>query len=200
MNSSTTKGCLYLVALAATFAPLLATLEGFDLDNVHKGVLMTARTAFVFFLIVYFARPIKEITGLKWLLRYRRTLGLCVAIAMTVHYSFLVAFFSLSEEAATDNLLRFVTGMMGAASLYSMALTSNDRSFRKLGQWWRRIHRAGIHYLWFFFFVSFQLGATKLAAAGDPRVAMMYGFMALMLAGLGLRIWLFTRGRTAVAS
>jgi DMSO/TMAO reductase YedYZ heme-binding membrane subunit len=186
MNPSMTKGCLYLIALVATFAPLLATLEGLDLDNVHKGVVMTARTAFVFFLVVYFARPIKELTGLKWLLRYRRTLGLCVAIAMTVHYSFLVAYFSLSEESATDNMLRFVTGMMGG-------------SFRALGQWWRRIHRAGIHYLWFFFFVSFQLGANKLAVAGDPRVSMMYGFMALMLAGLASRVWLFAHSQPPTA-
>jgi DMSO/TMAO reductase YedYZ heme-binding membrane subunit len=78
-----------------------------------------------------------------------------------------------------------------------MATTSNDRAVRALGPWWHRIHRTGIHYLWFFFVISFVLGLQRMSELGNPRVGMLYFFIGIMLAGLGLRIFLYLRRRSS---
>ena len=56
-----------------------------------------------------------------------------------------------------------------------MALTSNRAAQQRLGRWWSRLHRFGMHYLWLVFMQAF-IGIAL--TAGDPT------YVALTAAGL----------------
>ena len=76
MKGSKAKLLIFATAITCLVMPLFIGMRGFSLVDVSYGVHATARVAFGFFLAVYFARPLRSVTGITWLLRYRRTLGL----------------------------------------------------------------------------------------------------------------------------
>ena len=53
------------------------------------------------------------------------------------------------------DLLTIHGGGGAYAIMYVMAFTSNQRSMKALGIWWKRIHLVGIHWLWFIFAQSY---------------------------------------------
>lgn len=57
---------------------------------------VSARLAFIAFLLAYVARPWHELTGRgRWLILYRRYFGLAAALVHTVHFAYIVALFAL---------------------------------------------------------------------------------------------------------
>ena len=195
MVEPNTKALIYAAASACSAAPLLMGMHGFALEDLSFAVHATGRVAFAFFLIVYFARPLCNTVGITALLKYRRTLGLCVALTLTVHFGFLAIFFSLSEESIFDDLPRLYTGSLGVVALYSMVATSNTASVRAMGNWWKYLHRFGIHYLWCFFFVSYVLAAQKEPHLKTSHALLFNAFLGVMILGVVLRasIWLRRR-------
>ncbi len=195
-----TKIALYLSVPAAIAAFLLLTMHGATVDDIRTGVRATATVGFAYFIAVYFARPLRDLIGVRTLLRVRRTLGLCVALAMSVHFLFLVWFFSVSEEKVFDDQLRFYTGGLGIVVLYVMAATSNNASVRALGPRWKQLHGFGIHYLWFFFAASYAIGLQKLGGAVGVRGYGMAAALLMLAAGLALRGYLLVRKQLAAES
>ena len=77
--------------------------------------------------------------------------------------------------------LKLIGGGLGFLAILVLALTSTDRAVRWLGAMrWRALHRAGIHYLWFVFLVSFAPGAL------DSPIN--FAATLLLLAAAGLRM------------
>lgn len=185
---SFTKPLIFATVITSLAVLLLIAMNGFALDDVEFGVHATARVAFGFFLAVYFARPVRHIVGVTWLLINRRTLGLCVAFALTVHFGFLAAFFTLSAESVFDDLVRLLTGSLGVIVLYAMAATSNNVSMRAMGPWWKRLHRFGIHYLWMFFFASYLLAAQTEPSMHTPAALLFCAFLGSLILGAVMRI------------
>ena len=193
MNGSKTKPLIFATAITCLAVSLLVGMRGFSPQDVVFSVHATARVAFGFFLAVYFARSLRSIFGVTWLLINRRTLGLCVALALTVHFGFLVAFFSLAAESVFDDLVRLYTGSLGVIALYSMAATSNSAAVRAMGPWWKRLHRFGIHYLWVFFFASYLLAAQKEPSLLTPAALTFCAFLLILLLGVVLRVAIWMR-------
>ena len=158
-NKTKARVAIYTGALLIIASALALTMRGDALGRATAGVHATARVAFGYFVLLYIATPVHRTFGWRLIAKYRRELGLCVALALTMHLGFLVAFFGLSAERATDDALRFITGTIGYALLYAMALTSNNAAKRKLGRWWKTLHRIGLHYLLGFFLASYVLEA-----------------------------------------
>jgi methionine sulfoxide reductase heme-binding subunit len=75
-----------------------------------------------------------------------------------------------------------IPGGLAYALMFAMAATSNDRSMRAMGRWWKRLHRVGIHYLWFIFAFTFFSHARSNDTVWGPT------FLIVGLAGLALRI------------
>ena len=199
MTKSQTKSLIYAAALAGVLAPLLFGMQSLNLDGVTYGLHATARVSAVYFLVVYLARPLRDLLGLKALMTYRRTLGLCVAIALTVHFGFVAAFFYMSTQSVFDDMARLYAVSAGAVALYAMAITSNDASMRLLKRWWKRLHVVGIHYLWFTFFVSYVIAVQKEPDLSTPHAVMFLAFLGVLMLGLGLRLFLWIRRRLARA-
>ncbi|HMO06334.1 MAG TPA: protein-methionine-sulfoxide reductase heme-binding subunit MsrQ [Paracoccaceae bacterium] len=104
--------------------------------------------------------PLRRFTGVS-LVRFRRAIGVLAFAYVALHLAVWVTLdlqFRWAEIGA-DIVKRpyIMMGMAGFLMLLPLALTSNDRSLRRLGPLrWRRLHRlaypaalaGGVHYLW----------------------------------------------------
>jgi len=114
-----------------------------------------------FLLITLAVSPARKLTGLHWLLRLRRMLGLyafCYALLHLVSYLWLDQFFDW-QAIARDILKRpFITvGMSAFILLLPLAATSSKLMVKRLGgRRWQQLHRAVyaiailavVHYWW----------------------------------------------------
>ncbi|ALG91516.1 MULTISPECIES: protein-methionine-sulfoxide reductase heme-binding subunit MsrQ [Actibacterium] len=87
--------------------------------------------------------PLRRLAGLN-LIRYRRAIGLLAFFYVLLHLAVWL-FLDLQNWGLirADILKRpYITiGMLAFALMIPLALTSNNRSVRKLGPSWRRLHR-----------------------------------------------------------
>ena len=188
---------LFLAALVSAGAVVFAILVGNDLvDQAHLAARWTARVGFPIFILTYSASSLARLwpnDTTKAMLRHRRQWGLGFAFAHTVHLVALVTFLKISGEP--PKLPTLVGGGAAYVLLYAMAVTSNDAAMRALGLWWKRLHRFGIHWLWFVF--TF----TYFGRIFDPG-RMMQGLVLfpVCLAALGLRLWARAKVRRKLVS
>lgn len=116
----------------------------------------TARVGFPLLIAAYIARPLTQLWKhdlARALLKRRKYFGLGFATSHTVH---LYALFTALDVAGQEmNIVTILGGGGAYAIMYVMAFTSNQRSMKALGKWWKRIHLVGIHWLWFIFAQSY---------------------------------------------
>jgi methionine sulfoxide reductase heme-binding subunit len=119
------------------------------------------RWALKFLLITLAITPLRKLTGLGWLMRFRRMLGLYAFFYATIH---LTVYLWLDQsldwvEIAKDIIKRpFITvGMFTFALLLPLAITSNNAMMRRMGfDRWQKLHRviyligfcAVLHFWW----------------------------------------------------
>jgi methionine sulfoxide reductase heme-binding subunit len=105
--------------------------------------------------------PMRQLSGMNWLVKYRRMLGLFVFFYAIIHMSCYVVFdqYFAWGEIGKDILERkYITmGMLALLTLIPLAITSTKGWIRRLGgKRWNKLHRliyvtavAGtIHYFW----------------------------------------------------
>lgn len=104
--------------------------------------------------------PLREAFGWNWLIQYRRLLGLFAFFYVCLHLSTYLVFdhFFDFQGILEDVLERpYITlGMTGFLLLLPLAVTSTNGWIRRLGRYWRRLHRivyaaaiAGVlHFVW----------------------------------------------------
>jgi methionine sulfoxide reductase heme-binding subunit len=114
----------------------------------------------IFLLVTLAITPLRKITHLYWLIRFRRMFGLFAFFYGTLHlmtYVWLDKFFDLHEMLHDILKRKFITaGMTAFALMIPLAVTSTRWAIRKLGKRWQVLHRliyfsaaAGvIHYIW----------------------------------------------------
>ncbi len=141
------------------------------------------RFALQLFIVVLAITPLRNLTKIN-LVKYRRALGLLVFFYVSVHLAVWL-FLDVQDPAAIwkDIVKRpYVTfGMISFVALIPLAITSNNKSLRKLGPLvWRKLHLltypavalGGIHFIWLrkgwqvepmlYFLVILILLATRL--------------------------------------
>lgn len=171
----------WIVGLSAlsTFVLLWLTPESGLRDELGYALRVTARLAFAMLLLAYIARPWHQLTGTGgWLLRHRRYFGLSAAITHTAHFGYIVALFVLTEETLETTTAVF--GGLAYVLIWFMALTSNRAAQRRMGLWWSRVHRFGMHYLWLIFMQAFAGVAIATGEVFYVAIAAL-GLVALML-------------------
>jgi len=121
----------------------------------------TGRWTLIFLLLTLSISPVRKLTRLPWLIRFRRMLGLFAFFYGSLHlmtYVWLDKFFNVPDMLHDIAERRFITaGMTAWALMLPLALTSTAWSIRRLGgKRWQRLHRliyfsatAGvIHFIW----------------------------------------------------
>lgn len=192
---------IWAATALAFAAAIIGWATGVALDQANSAnqwllaTRYTARVGVFFLLAAYVARPLAQLYPARWtkaLLSRRKYWGLGFAASHTVHLACIITFFRVSGE--TYPLPTLIGGGLGYVLLYAMALTSN-RMAMQMGKWWKRLHRLGIHYLWFIFAFSYfgRLSDPERIHIGAPLFA-----LTLLAAAIRLAAWIkMRRGKMA---
>jgi len=146
----------------------------------------TGMLTLVFLLIALAVTPVRRVTGLNWLTRFRRMLGLFAFFYGSLHLLTYVAFdrFFHVTTIPGDVLKRpfIAIGMTAFFLMLPLAITSTDNMVKRLGgKRWMRLHR--IVYL------SGILGVLHyyMLVKSDVRLPLTFAFLLAVL--LGFRIF-----------
>ena len=113
-----------------------------------------------FFCLTLAVTPLRRLTGLNALIRFRRMLGLFTFFYASLHFLTFIwfdHFFDLAEMVSDILKRPFIAmGFCAFVLLVPLALTSNDFMLRKLGRRWSVLHRliyliailALLHFWW----------------------------------------------------
>jgi sulfoxide reductase heme-binding subunit YedZ len=180
-----------LVLLINGLVPL--TLLLWDVYHKHVGAnpleFVTRTTGvltLVFLLISLAVTPLRRITGLNWLVRFRRMLGLFAFFYGSLHLMTYIAFdrFFHFTTIPGDVLKRpfIAIGMTAFFLMVPLAITSTDKMVKRLGgKRWARLHK--IVYL------AGVLGVLHyyMLVKSDVRLPLTFAFVLAVL--LGFRIF-----------
>jgi sulfoxide reductase heme-binding subunit YedZ len=116
--------------------------------------------ALVLLLACLACTPLKLVTGYKWPIRLRKTLGLCAFFAALAHF---LVYLVLDQVLMLDQVLADILkrpfiafGLSALVAMVPLALTSTNRALQRMGpKRWKRLHRlvylagalAVVHYL-----------------------------------------------------
>ena len=150
-----------------------------------------------FLLITLTVTPLRKLTGLNWLVRFRRMLGLFAFFYILMHfltYAGLDQRFEISVIVEDIVERPYITlGISALLLLLPLAVTSTNGMMRRLGRRWQKLHRliyliAGLG-VWHFYW---QVKEDIL----EPSI-----YISIVVVLLGYRIlarWLRTRATRAV--
>jgi sulfoxide reductase heme-binding subunit YedZ len=155
-----------------------------SVNPIQDATLRTGRPALVLLVLTLSITPLNTVFGFRQLLRIRRWLGLYAFFYASVHFIIFIGLdygldIELLKEAIFEKpyaLVGFATGLI----LLALALTSTKGWMRRLGRWWKRLHKfiylaavlAVVHFLWL--------------VKSDIRVPLLYGAIVILL--LAIRI------------
>lgn len=177
---------LIIALLFGLFAVAAGLIAGqTNSEQAHLAARWTARAALPIFLTAYLASSLLRLWPGDWsraIMRRRRQWGLGFALAHTIHLGALLVAILVYGPGRPLGVL--IGGGFAYVLIYLMALTSNDWSMKRLGKYWKWLHRFGIHYIWFIFTFSY---AGRIANP-DMRMTGLI-FTPIMLGALALRLY-----------
>jgi DMSO/TMAO reductase YedYZ heme-binding membrane subunit len=145
----------------------------------------TGTLALVFLVLTLAVTPLRKWTGVQWLVRLRRMLGLYAFFYGALHLTAYVWFDKSFDVAAiAQDVTRrwfILVGVLAFASMVPLAVTSTDRMIKRLGgKRWQKLHRltylsaaaAAFHY---YLLVKSDVRKPLLFAAA---VALLLGYRA----------------------
>jgi sulfoxide reductase heme-binding subunit YedZ len=184
--------CLCLMPLAAAFYWGLTDQLG--ANPINTGLRYLGIWGLRFLVIGLALRPLRDLFGWSWAMRYRRRIGLFALFYVSLHvlvYVGIDQFFDMNALIADVIKRPYITfGMIGFLGLIPLGITSTRRLTRKLGPIrWRRLHSL--------IYVIVPLGGLHYFLLVKRDVTQPLIYIALIAMLLGLRIWL---ARTKAAS
>ena len=137
----------YFSVAALILIGYFMTLQNMESLLLYKIGLLSGQTASIVFIITI-TPGIMQRFSLNWQIRsllvlFRRYLGITVYVLGFLHFAYIRLFPIISGQIKLNILLTTfeVFGLVSLFLLTFLFFTSNDYSIRKLGQWWKRIHR-----------------------------------------------------------
>ncbi|MBB5428588.1 sulfoxide reductase heme-binding subunit YedZ [Paraburkholderia sp. JPY158] len=151
----------------------------------------------VFLCITLAVTPLRRLTGVAALVRFRRMLGLYTFFYATLHFTTYLWFdkwFDVAEIVKDIGKRPFITvGFAAFVLLIALAVTSPRAMVRKLGRRWQTLHRA-----------IYVIGALAIlhfwwmkAGKHDLLLPKIYGAVMIALLGWRLVVWIRERRTTA---
>jgi len=148
----------------------------------------TGKWTLVFLLITLSVSPLRKVTRLQWLIKFRRMLGLFAFFYVCLHfttYIWLDQFFDLMAISKDVIKRPFITvGFSSFVLLIPLALTSNRAMIKRLGgRRWQNLHRliylsaigGVVHFLWL--------------VKADLQRPLIYGAVLMLLLGFRIAVW-----------
>lgn len=158
----------------------------------------TGMLTLVFLLISLAVSPLRRVTGLNWLVRFRRMLGLYAFCYGSLHLLTYVAFdrfFHLTTIPGDVVKRPFIAiGVTAFFLMLPLAITSTDKMVKRLGgKRWMRLHRL--------VYLSGILGVLHyyMLVKSDVRLPLTFAFLLAVLLGFRLFAKYYT-SRPSVSS
>ncbi len=190
------KPLVFLVCLGplATLA-WKVTQQNLGANPVDVITRSTGKWTLTFLLITLAISPLRKLSGMPWLIRFRRMLGLFAFFYGSLHlttYVWLDKFFDVQAMLHDIAKRKFITaGMTAWACMLPLAITSTTGWIRRLGgKRWQKLHRliylsaaAGvIHFIWL--------------VKADLRRPLTYGAVLALLLAYRSTTWLLGRAKS----
>ncbi|HWN08006.1 MAG TPA: protein-methionine-sulfoxide reductase heme-binding subunit MsrQ [Pyrinomonadaceae bacterium] len=140
----------------------------------------TGMLTLVFLMFTLAISPVRQITGINWLVKFRRLLGLFAFFYGTLHlatYIWFDRFFNFRSIPGDVVQRPFITfGMLAFFLMVPLAITSTNKMVKRLGgKRWSKLHLliyaagvAGVLHFW-------------LLVKSDLRLPLTFGFVLLLL-------------------
>ncbi len=151
--SNATLRALKVMVFAAALLPavflVLATFEiggqSLGANPIEELLHEAGEWGLRFLLITLAVTPLRRISGLNWLVRFRRMLGLFAFFYISVHF---LVYALLDQRLALGPIFEdiverpYITlGIVALLMLIPLALTSTKGMMRRLGRRWQALHR-----------------------------------------------------------
>ena len=166
-----------------------ATTNNLGANPIEVITRSTGRWTLIFLLITLSVSPLRKLSRLQWLIKFRRMLGLFAFFYVCLHfttYIWLDQFFDIMAISKDVTKRPFIAvGFSSFVLLIPLALTSNRAMIRRLGgKRWQQLHRliyfsaAGgvVHFLWL--------------VKADLQRPLIYGAILMLLLGFRIAVWL----------
>jgi methionine sulfoxide reductase heme-binding subunit len=175
----------WLLAVTISIADCLG-LPAVDVGSAHGMepiIVRSVRCALPCFLVAFTASSLAALWRARftrWLLSNRRYFGLAFALGMGWHFTFVGYYIAMFGKPFGNALIAMdVTGL---AFLLALTLTSFRWYARHLSRAnWRRLHKAGVYYIWLVFFYIYSAGGRF------PHDAFHVIAVGILLCAVGLR-------------
>ena len=166
--------------------------------GANPGEFMTRTTGImtlVFLMITLAVTPARKITGLNWLVKFRRLLGLFAFFYGFLHlltYIWFDRYFNLRSipgDVVTRPFIAF--GMTAFFLMLPLAITSTNKMVKRLGgKRWIKLHKL--------IYAAGVVGALHfwLFVKSDTRLPLTFGFILLLLLGHRLFVKFYPPGPT----
>jgi sulfoxide reductase heme-binding subunit YedZ len=179
-------------ALVAAACVTYLAMAGWTDDNIRLLLRLTARVAFVVLLLVFIARPLRELikTPLTLALRKnRKQVGVTFAAIHTVHMA-LIVYRAQQVPDFEFSLASNLPGMITYVVIYLMLITSFSGPARAIGpNAWRILHKTGL------FLITAVFAQTQLPKSMDDLGDVNWGLAGLLMFALLMRGTAFLAGR-----
>ncbi|HWY31635.1 MAG TPA: protein-methionine-sulfoxide reductase heme-binding subunit MsrQ [Candidatus Acidoferrum sp.] len=174
-----------------------ATLLGWDAwhhelgaNPVNFAILTTGLMALIFLMLTLAVTPLRKITGLNWLISFRRMLGLYAFFYACAHF---LIFFSLDRGFSVSSTLHEIItrnylwlGILGLLVMVPLAVTSTNAMIKRLGgKRWRTLHRLA--------YVAAVAGVIHyyMQVKADVRQPLVFAAVLAILLGYRLMVYLY---------
>jgi sulfoxide reductase heme-binding subunit YedZ len=161
MRNKILKPLVFLAALL----PLARLVYYFRTDNLGANPIevithSTGTWTLIFVMITLSITPLRRLSGLLWMVQYRRMVGLFAFFYGVLHF---ITYIWLDQSLDLQSIVKdvykrpFITaGFTAFVLMIPLALTSTKGWIRRLGKGWVKLHRliyltaiAGVtHYIW----------------------------------------------------
>jgi methionine sulfoxide reductase heme-binding subunit len=179
--------------LNAGIATALRWYAGSGSAATELALRTTARISFVWFMLTFIASPLQQLRPTRasaWLMHRRRALGVIFGLSMSIHVGFILRLFALHAPARPPMVTDadFFIGIPGLVLVALLTITSAEALKQRLGATrWRRLHTTGIWVVWTIFFLCLVDSVGRKTT--DHPVLAYHAFIAVLLLGMGLRVW-----------
>lgn len=154
------KPLLFVICLLPLVRAVWIVASGAAVNPIEFILRSTGTWTLVWLLVTLSITPLRQITGINSLIRYRRMLGLFSFFYVVLHFSIWAGLEHFGDvmEMLKDIYKRpFITvGFSAFLMLLALAITSTNGWMRRLKRNWTRLHRliypaailAVLHYWW----------------------------------------------------
>ena len=150
MNANSLRFAKFVLVVNCAVPAILLTWDAghhrLGANPVNFAMLTTGMSALIFLILTLAVTPLRKISGLNWIISFRRALGLYAFFYACAHF---LIFFSLDRSFSIPGTLSemvkrkyLIVGSTGLLVMVPLAVTSTNAMIKRLGgKRWRALHR-----------------------------------------------------------